>query len=220
MSPSSRWLLSVTACLLLITGYAQQKPQKKELPLIQLSGVVLDQDSLTAIPYVSIIVKGTRRGTVSDFYGFFSIVCSPGDELEFSSVTHKNRNYRVADTTSQKYSYVIQLLAKDTFQLQNVDVFPWPSREEFRRAFLALNLNESDAERADKNISRNELSYLERTQPTSPTENYKYVMQGYYTKIYTAGQQPQMSLLNPVAWAEFIDAWRRGKLGKNYNRKK
>jgi hypothetical protein len=218
----SRFVISLLlACMVLPTAsFAQDKPQKKEPPLLQLSGVVLDQDSLTAIPYVSVIVKGTRRGTVSDFYGFFSIVCSPGDELEFSSVTHKSRSYKIADTTRQKYSYVIQLLTKDTVQLQNVDVYPWPTREDFRRAFMALNLNESDAERADRNMSRNELSYLERTQPTSPTESYKYVMQSYYTKVYTAGQSPQMQLLNPVAWAEFIDAWRKGKLGKKSQPKK
>lgn len=189
---------------------AGSKPSENSY--IQFSGVVLDQDSLTPIPFVSILVKGTNRGVVSDFYGFFSMVINPGDELEFYSISHKRRNFKIADTLQNKYYYAIQVLTKDTIQLQTVDVYPWPTKDEFRRAFLALNLSDSDAERADKNLMREELSYLERTQGASASENYKYAMQAYYTKVYTAGQQPSFTLLNPVKWAEFIEAWRSGKL--------
>lgn len=199
--------------LLLPLGMSSQgvTPRSDKAHLLQFSGVVLDQDSLFAIPFVSIIVKGTNRGTVSDVYGFFSLVISPGDEIVFSSLTHKSRTYKVADTTSLKYYYAIQVLTKDTFQLPMVDVYPWPSKEDFKRAFLALDLNDSDGDRADKNLTREELSYLERTQGANASENYKYVMQAYYTKVYTSGQSPVNNLLNPVAWADFISAWRQGK---------
>lgn len=200
-------LISLTSSL-----FGQNPPTKPNDPIyVQYSGVVLDQDSLTPIPFVSILIKGTRRGTVSDLYGFFTIVLSPGDEMEFSSVTHKHRSYRVPDTLKQRYHYAIQLLARDTIALAEVEVFPWPSKEEFRKAFLALDTKDTDADRADKNLYRNDLSYLERTQPNSPSESYKYAMQAYYTKVYTAGQSPQNALLNPIAWARFIDDWRKGK---------
>src|SRR5690606_31888860 len=97
-------------------------------------------------------------------------------------------------------------------QLPNVDVHPWPSKEEFKRAFLALDLSDTDAERADKNLQREALSYLERNQTANAALNYQYVMQAYYTKVYTAGQSPVNNLGNPLKWAEFIDAWRKGKL--------
>jgi len=201
------------AFFLIVSAGAQTANSKQTgVSYIQFSGVVLDQDSLTPIPFVSILVKGTNRGVVSDFYGFFSMVINPGDELEFYSISHKRRNYKIADTLQNKYYYAIQVLTKDTIQLQTVDVYPWPTKDEFRRAFLALNLSDSDAERADKNLIREELSYLERTQGASASENYKYAMQAYYTKVYTAGQQPSFTLLNPVKWAEFIEAWRSGKL--------
>jgi hypothetical protein len=179
--------------------------------LIQFSGVVLDQDSLTTIPFVSVVIKGTKRATVTDIYGFFSMVIHPGDELVFSSMTHKSRTYKVADTLRQKYYYAIQVLTKDTVELPVIDVYPWPSKEDFKRAFLALDLNETEAERADRNLTREELSYLERTQGASASENYKYVMQAYYTKVYTSGQSPVNNLLSPIKWAEFISAWRQGK---------
>jgi len=194
-----------------IYGQTVTPTKKNDEGLIQFSGIVLDQDSLTPIPFVSILVKGTKRGAVSDFYGFFSMVVSAGDELEFYSISHKDRSYKIADTLKQKYYYAIQVLTKDTIQLKMVEVYPWPSKEEFKRAFLALNLNDTDYDRADKNLQREALTYLERNQTASASENYKYVMQAYYTKVYSIGQQPSISLLNPLAWAKFIDAWRKGK---------
>ena len=92
-----------------------------------------------------------------------------------------------------------------------MEVFAWPSREDFKRAFLALDLSETDVERADRNLTREELSYMERNATISPTEAYKNVMQAYYTKVYTLGQAPVNNLLSPIKWAEFIKAWKAGK---------
>src|SRR5688572_1361663 len=206
--------LIVLLLILLISDASAQTKTPKDEPLVQFSGRVLDQDSLTPIPFVSILIKGTHRGAVSDYLGFFSLVLVPGDELEFFSVTHKNRTYKVPDTLKLKYYFAIQVLSKDTIQLPPVEIYPWPSREDFKRAFLALNLNDSDAERADQNLQREALTYLERNQTASASENYRYVMENYYTRIYAAGQQPSITLLNPIKWAEFIDAWRKGKYRK------
>jgi hypothetical protein len=198
----------------------QTNPLGNDNNLIQFSGVVYDQDSLTPLPFVSILVKGTKRGAVSDFYGFFSLVVNPGDELEFYSVSHKNRSYKIADTLKQKYYYAIQLLTKDTIELKEIDVYPWPSRDDFKRAFLALDLNDTDADRAEKNLQKEALTYLERNQTASASENYKYTMNAYYTKVYAMGQQPSISLLNPLKWAQFIDAWRKGKFKDDKKKKK
>ena len=188
--------------------------------LIQISGVVLDQDSGSRIPYVSILVKGTKKYYMSDQRGFFSLVAYPNDEIEFHSISHKNRTYKINDTLNQKYYSIIQLLAKDTILLQEIEIYPWPSKEEFKHAFLALNLNSTDIDRAENNLQRDELSYLERNQTASSSENYKYVMQAYYTKIYSVGQQPMNNLLNPIKWAQFIDAWRKGKFKSKTSQKK
>jgi len=193
---------------------AQTNADKSKKPLIQFSGIVVDQDSLTPIPFVSIMIKGTNRGTKSDFEGFFNLVVNAGDEIEFSSLIHKNRTYKIADTLRQKYYYAVQVLTKDTIDLPQVEVFPWPSKEDFKRAFLALNLKDTDIDRAERNLRNEALTYLERNQAASASENYKYVMLAYYTKAYTMGQQPSISLLNPMAWAQFIDAVKKGKYSK------
>lgn len=63
-------------------------------------------------------------------------------------------------------------------------------------------------------------SYNERNMKMNGQANYRYAMQQYLTKVYTAGQYPTISLLNPIAWAQFIDAWRKGKFKKKSTDKK
>ncbi|MDZ4663880.1 MAG: hypothetical protein SGJ15_03285 [Bacteroidota bacterium] len=187
-------------------GQVTSQPKKKNY--LQLSGVILDQDSLTPIPFVSIMVNDKGRA-VSDYYGFFTVVVSAGDMVQFLSASHKTRFYKVDDTCSLKHYYAIQVLTKDTIQLPVVDVYPWPSKDEFKRAFLSLDLASTDYDRADKNLNQQALTYIERTMTVSGSEAYKNTMQNYYTKVYTAGQQPQIQLMNPIAWAQFIDSWRK-----------
>lgn len=200
------------------SSLAQEKNNPEHF--IQLSGIVVDDDSLRGIPFVSVIVKGTKRGTITDFYGFFSVVAQPGDELQFFSINHKNAVYKLEDTLSLKHYYVIQRLLKDTILLADVDVYPWPSKEEFKKAFLNLDLSETDYDRAAKNLDRNDLSYAERNLKMDAQANYRYAMQQYLTKVYTTGQYPVNNLLNPIAWAQFIDAWRQGKFKKKSANKK
>ena len=207
----------ITVILFLFSVVTQAQtvtPKSINNHLIQFSGQVFDQDSMTAIPFVSILIRGTNRGTHSDFNGFFSLVVSEGDILEFVSLIHKKRIYKIADTLKQKYYFAVQVLTKDTIDLPTVDVFPWPSKEDFKRAFLALNLNDTDIDRAEKNLKREALTYMERNQLASASENYKYVMLALYTKAYTAGQSPSMSILSPLAWAQFIDSIKKGKYSK------
>jgi len=40
--------------------------------------------------------------------------------------------------------------------------------------------------------------------------NFKNQMQQQYSKLYYAGQLPPNNLLNPIAWAKFIQAWQNG----------
>ncbi len=201
-----KWL--VFACFIFILNY-KGRFQSAEPKLIQFSGVVMDRDSLQPLPYVAVIIKGSMRGTRSDFYGFFNLVVQPGDLIEFYSLTHKKQVYQIPDTLSQRYYYAIQVLDRDTVQLDEVEVFPWPSKDDFKQAFLNLDLKNTETEYASQNISRNELSYRERLSAAQAGENYLYQMKNQYTRIYSAGQQPVNNLLNPIKWAEFIDYWRK-----------
>src|SRR4051812_8554624 len=73
--------------------------------LIQLSGVIVDGDSLVGVPFVSIFAKGKAR-TISDVYGFFTLVVEPGDEVQFLSVSHKKATNKLEDTLSLKHYFI------------------------------------------------------------------------------------------------------------------
>ena len=203
-------ILFLSFCSLVFSQNKNNEQVQSE-KFIQVSGVVLD-DSLQPLPFVSIMLKGTRYGTVSDFYGFFTIVAKPGDEMQFFSVNHKSKSYNLADTLSGRHYSIIQILTKDTIQLPQVNVFPWPSKEQFKRAILNLDLSDTDIERAYKNMENEDVRASIKGGSMDAAANYRNRMQQQYTRMYQVGQYPSVNLLNPVAWAQFIEAWRSGKL--------
>ena len=206
-------LLTLLIVMFSITINAQTKIDNNSMPdkYIQISGVVLN-DSLQPLPFVSIMVNGTRHGTVSDYYGFFTIVAKAGDEMNFFSVNHKKSSYKLADTLTGRHYSIIQILTQDTFLLEQVNVYPWPSKEQFKRAILNLDLTDTDIERAYKNMDNEDVRASIKGGTMDAASNYRVRMQQQYTRLYQAGQYPSVNLLNPVAWAKFIDAWRKGKL--------
>jgi hypothetical protein len=112
------FLISLFLSFAINVMFAQQT--HKEEKFIQISGVVVDADSLKPVPFVSILIKGTKRGTITDYYGFFTLVASPGDELQFFSLNHKNGVYKLDDTLQQTHYYIIHSLVKDTIQLPSL----------------------------------------------------------------------------------------------------
>ena len=188
--------------------FSQEKQPEKDL--IQFSGVVIDGDSLKPLPFTSIITKNANRGTVSDYYGYFSFVANKNDTIEFSALGYKKAMFIIPDTLHiNKYS-LIQVLRNDTFFLKETIVYPWPTKEQFKEAFLKLNIPDDDLERARKNLARAEMKERFEGISMDGSLNYKNQMEQQNSKLYYAGQLPPNNLLNPIAWAKFIEAWQNG----------
>ena len=87
------------------------------------------------------------------------------------------------------------------------------AKEQFKEAFLSLNEYENDFQRARKNLADAEQrqANLTEVQRGYGSLAYKYQMQQYQSRLYYAGQYPANNLLNPIAWAQFIDSWKRNK---------
>ena len=78
---------------------------------------IVEGDSLQTMPFVHITVKNARIGTISDYYGFFSLVANEGDTIEFSSVGY-HRNQLILPDSMAKSSYsLIHVMMKDTVLL-------------------------------------------------------------------------------------------------------
>ncbi len=178
--------------------------------LVQFSGVIVNADSLNPVPFTNIIVKGTGRGTVSDYYGFFSFIAKRNDTLIFSSIGYKDALFIIPDTiTSNRYS-LIQILTSDTILLAETVIYPWPTKDQFKEAFVNLHVPDDDYERAKKNLARAELKERASNYKMDGSLNYKNYIDQQTSKLYYIGQYQPISILNPFAWAKFIEAWQNG----------
>ncbi|MEP7264687.1 MAG: carboxypeptidase-like regulatory domain-containing protein [Bacteroidota bacterium] len=205
-----RSLILVLAILLISFQLYAQSNDK----LVQFSGVVVASDSLQPVPFASVMIRNTNRGTVTDFYGFFSFVAIKGDTVEFAYLGYKKGQYIIPDSLMDKRYSLIQVLVRDTLTLKETVIFPWPSKEEFRRAFLELQVPDNDLARAERNLELAELKEVKDGVPYDGSINYKYAMQQQQSRLYTAGQYPTSNLFNPLAWAQFIKAWKEGAFKK------
>lgn len=186
--------------------YAQDKD------LIQFSGVIVESDSLRPVPFTKVLIKGSGRGTIADYSGYFSFVAQKKDTIIFSAIGYRRSQYIIPDTLSgNKYS-LIQTLSIDTIMLQTAVIYPWPTPEQFKEVFLSSGVPDDDLERAKKNLAREEMKEKLETMPMDGSMNYKSSMQQYQSRLYWAGQYPPNNLLNPFAWAQFVKMWREGKL--------
>jgi len=193
--------------------------QVENKKLVQLSGVVVTGDSLSPVPYTGVMIKNSNRGTVSDFYGFFSVVAQPGDEIEFSSIGYKKISYKIPDSLNENRYSLIQILNHDTIMLSMAVIYPWPTREQFKQAFLDLKIPDDDMAHARRNLALEQMRDEAERIDMDGSMNSKYVMQQRQSKLYYAGQLPPNNLLNPIAWAQFIQAWKEGKF-KNKDKDK
>lgn len=182
--------------------------------LIQFSGVIVTADSLHPVPFTHIIVKNTRWGTVADFYGYFSFVARPNDTILFSAVGFKRSTYVIPDTITKNRYSLIKAMTADTLLLDETIIYPWPTKEQFKEAFVKLRVPDDDLARAQKNLAQAEMRERAENLKMDGSMNYRNYMQTETYKHYYIGQTQPITLLDPFAWARFFQAWKDGKFKK------
>jgi hypothetical protein len=183
--------------------------------VVQLYGVVMTADSLKAIPSVTVMVKGRNQGTYSNEQGVFSIVVLKGDQIEFSSIGYKTFTLNVPDTFRGNQYSIIQLMVNDAQYLPATVIKPRPTREQFERDFINTPVPDDDIEIARQNTDAAKRRVLARTLPASAAEAASTYLRQSAQKYYYQGQAPPQNIFNPVAWADFIQAWKRGDFRNN-----
>jgi hypothetical protein len=178
--------------------------------VVQLYGVVMTADSLKALPSVSVVIKGSGRGTMTNDHGVFSIVALKGDEVEFTSVGFKPKTVKIPYKTEGNQYSVVQLLVTDTAYLPVTILKPRPTRAQFERDFVNTRIPDDKYEVARQNTDEAKRRVLMATLPADGREAVNYQFRQQANKYYYSGQTPPMNVLNPLAWAEFIKAWKRG----------
>ena len=178
--------------------------------VVQLYGVVMTADSLEGIPAVSVIVKGQNRGTLTNNQGVFSIVVLKGDQVEFSHVTYKPKMVTIPRNIEGNQYSVIQLMVIDTVYLPATIIRPRPTAEQFARDFVKNKIPDDDIEIVRQNTSAAKRRILLKTIPGDGGEASRIQMNKIANRAVYQGQTPPMNIFNPAAWAEFIQAWKRG----------
>ncbi|MES2373531.1 MAG: carboxypeptidase-like regulatory domain-containing protein [Bacteroidota bacterium] len=213
MKKPLRYFLLAITFFLLQQGWSQQLSPYRD-SVVQLYGVVMTADSLQGIPSCSVIVEGKGRGTITSYDGVFSIAVLKGDRIRFSSVGFKDRTIDIPRNLTENQYSVIQLLVSDTAYLPATILKPRPTREQFERDFVNNKAPDDLLETARKNTDEAQRRLLLNSLPADGREAVNYQLRQQSTKAYYSGQLPPMNILNPAAWADFIQAWKRGDFKK------
>jgi hypothetical protein len=90
-----------------------------------------------------------------------------------------------------------------------------PTREQFERDFVNTHVPDDNIEIARQNNSAGKRAMLSRGLPASANEAAATYLRQSAQKYYYQGQAPPQNIFNPLAWADFIQAWKRGDFRNN-----
>ena len=206
--------LFIVQFVLLFSFISSAQNKRDSTKFLQLSGVAISEGDLNSLPYTTVYDKTIQKGVISDYYGFFSMVVLPGDTLLFSTFGYKTSSYIVPDSLKENRYSMIHMLQRDTINLPSVTVYPWPSREDFARAFVDMEPYDDAIRRAQRELSGESLAFVAARLDNDASLAYGNVSNERYTKLYTNGQLPVNNLLNPYSWAKLIQDWKAGKLSR------
>jgi hypothetical protein len=198
---------------LLGTNFAHAQDEK-DRKVVQLSGIILNADSTDAIPGVNIYVPTKGRGTSSNRFGYFSMPVAEGDSVVFSFIGLKRQTFKVPENVDEDKLSLILTMQEDAFTLGEVEVMPYPTEEEFKNAVLAMNV-EDEIPLDRGNLSPQLLLRWAEQMPASGNENFRGFQNQQMMQIQDRYGPRSFPLLNPFAWAKFIQSIKNGDLKNN-----
>jgi hypothetical protein len=187
---------------------------RKEENLVQFSGIIRNLEH-RPVGHVNIVILNRNRGTTADGRGLFSFVVQPSDTVLFSHVGYKPTIHIIPDTLDYHQYPSDIFMVSDTFHLAEVKIFPWKTYQEFKEDFIAMQMPTDDEQRAMKNIALIKTQIKVNDVNATPDMNFREVMQQQYNQLYYEGQYPYFTVFDPLRWAEFFNALKRGDFKKS-----
>ncbi|PWJ36144.1 carboxypeptidase-like protein [Sediminitomix flava] len=185
-----------------------------EQHMIKLSGVVVEGDSLFGVPGVHIVVENAGKGTVSNQAGLFSADVFPGDSISFSAVGFKKVKMAVPDTRNPAWTVVVKL-QEDVKTLPQIEIYPYPTKELFREAFLALDQEEDPRiTNMKENVNQEKITYMAKVIEDDYNDNFNTFLKQQQAMQTARMFAPSFSFTDPFAWARFIKSVQNGDLKK------
>jgi hypothetical protein len=189
--------------------YSQENEKEK---YVQVSGIITDA-SFRPVPGVSIISRKLRRATISEPTGIYSITSTPGDTVFFRALGYKRYHTVIPVGYQERNANVDIVLEIDTINIEPVTIMPWKTYSEFLRDITKERPVDPIIENMNENIASIYVAIANETNVrVSPESGYRYAMSQNFNAVATRNQYPVNNLLNPFAWAKFINGIKKGML--------
>lgn len=185
------------------------KAQKKDV--VQFSGIIKDVTDGQPIPFATVYIDKVFRGTITNLDGFFSFVVEKGDSIVIRSVGYKEKRLQIPSNLKGQSYHVMYGLEGDTILIDEVVIYPWPSKLHFRQAFINLEVPDNLQDLAREAFANATLEEFSLFTDYDGNENFDKWVNDYVGEVYYQGQSAPIQLMNPFAWAQFIKAIKAGK---------
>ena len=193
--------------------------QSQDKDVVQFSGIVKDLSTGQPLPFATVYVDKVFRGTITNLEGFFSFVVEKGDSMVIRSVGYKEKRLLIPSNLEGDSYHVMYALEGDTILLDEVVIYPWPTHQQFRQAFINLEVPDNLQELAEQTFANATLEEFNLLTDYDGDENFDQFINNYVGEVYYQGQSAPIQLLNPFAWAQFIKAIKAGKFKRKDKKK-
>lgn len=193
----------------IVLGFYNQCVAQGGKKIVQLSGIIVDEDSV-GLAGAHIYVPKAGRGTSSNVYGYFSLPVLAYDSVLISFVGYENQYYSVPDDQGDAITIVIKLVPDPT-ELETITVFPFPTEEMFKEAVLALKLPEEQEYNLRDLYGDEAMAQMLRNTPYDGAMNFRYYQDQQFNYTHDRYGYVQNPFLNPFNWAKFIQDLKKKK---------
>lgn len=209
MKHAMRFLGIVVLSLLSWTAFSQGQDKT-----VLFQGRVVASSNAEFLPLAYIFNPQAGRGALSDNFCQVDMYVFPGDSLVISYIGYKKKYYIVPRDTELVHQVIIPM-EEMTTMLRDVKVFPHSSEEEFKQAFLAMELrNKKERDNARDNLEQSKLNVFAMQAGMGASSNFRnfsdMMISSQANKNFFSS--PMLALTNPFAWINFIKSVKNGDL--------
>jgi len=201
--------LVLAFCLLSLSAYSQGQDKT-----VLFQGRVIASSNAEFLPLAYIFNPQAGRGALTDNFGQVDMYVFPGDSLVISHIGYKKKYYIVPRDTELVHQVIIPM-DEMTTMLREVKVFPHSSEEEFKQAFLAMELRDArQRDNARNNLEQSKLNVFALQAGMGASSNFRnfsdMMISSQANKSFF--NSPMLALTNPFAWISFIKSVKNGDL--------
>jgi hypothetical protein len=186
--------LFYTIAFLLLTFPAVNGQTIEKEKFVQVSGIITDESD-RPVAGTAVISKKLKRGTISERSGIYSITSTP-----IIPISYEERHCKIDIT-----------LEIDTIPIAEITILPWKSYNDFLKDMTKERPVDPIIENMNDNLASIYVAMSNQTGlKVSPEAGYRYAMEQNFSAMATRNQFPVNNLLNPFAWAKFVNGVKHG----------